>query len=125
MSVVPTGAIRDEGTSYHYAPPSREIGPTPAALRSIEETLARRGLPYVGGLTWTTDAPYRETRGKVERRVAEGCITVEMEAAALYTFVRVAGAKVLCIAHVTNTMGQSNEDSKKARRTAPQRRSRC
>jgi uridine phosphorylase len=81
---VPTGAIRDEGTSYHYAPPSREIGPTPGALRTIEETLARRELPYVAGRTWTTDAPYRETRGKVERRVAEGCITVEMEASALF-----------------------------------------
>jgi uridine phosphorylase len=53
-------------------------------VRTIEETLARRGVPYVGGLTWTTDAPYRETRGKVERRVVEGCITVEMEAAALF-----------------------------------------
>jgi uridine phosphorylase len=81
---VPTGAIRDEGTSYHYAPPSREIGPTPGALRTIEDTLTRRELPYVAGRTWTTDAPYRETRGKVARRVAEGCITVEMEASALF-----------------------------------------
>ena len=81
---VPTGAIRDEGTSYHYAPPSREIAPSPEVVRTIEETLSRRELPYVAGSTWTTDAPYRETRGKVERRVAEGCITVEMEAAALF-----------------------------------------
>jgi uridine phosphorylase len=81
---VPVAAVRDEGTSYHYAPPAREIRPSPDAVRAIEEALERRDLPYVAGTTWTTDAPSRETRGKVERRVAEGCITVEMEASALF-----------------------------------------
>ena len=35
------------------------------------------------GKTWTTDAPYRETVQKIAQRRAEGCLTVEMEAAGL------------------------------------------
>jgi uridine phosphorylase len=85
---VPTAAVRDEGTSYHYAPAGREVEPSPSALAAIEETLRRHRVPYLAGKTWTTDAPYRETRGKVERRVAEGCISVEMEASALFAIAR-------------------------------------
>jgi uridine phosphorylase len=92
--VVPTAAIRDEGTSYHYVPAAREAAPAPEATRAIEEALARRGLPYVTGTTWTTDAPYRETRQKVERRVAEGCLTVEMEASALFSIAAFRGVPI-------------------------------
>jgi uridine phosphorylase len=81
---VPTGAIRDEGTSYHYLPAAREVGPDASAMAAIRAVLDRHEVPFVSGKTWTTDAPYRETRGKVSRRVSEGCITVEMEAAALF-----------------------------------------
>lgn len=82
--IVPTAAIRDEGTSYHYLPASREVAPTADALEAILATLDARGVPHVAGKTWTTDAFYRETRDKVRRRVDEGCLTVEMEAAAFF-----------------------------------------
>jgi len=89
--VVPTAAIRDEGTSYHYLPASREVEPTNDALAAITATLDRRGVPHIVGKTWTTDAIYRETRDKVRRRVAEGCLTVEMEAAAFFAVARFRG----------------------------------
>jgi uridine phosphorylase len=89
--IVPTSAIRDEGTSYHYLPASREIGPTRDAVAAIEATLEARGVPYVTGKTWTTDGFYRETRDKVARRVAEGCLTVEMEAAAFFAVAQFRG----------------------------------
>ncbi|MGZ5305814.1 MAG: nucleoside phosphorylase [Actinomycetota bacterium] len=82
--IVPTAAIRDEGTSYHYLPPAREVQPTRRAVEAIVTTLERHHVPHVTGKTWTTDGLYRETRGKIERRVAEGCLTVEMEAAAFF-----------------------------------------
>jgi uridine phosphorylase len=82
--IVPTAAIRDEGTSYHYLPAGREVEPTRQAVDAIVGTLERHHVPHVTGKTWTTDGLYRETRGKVERRVAEGCLTVEMEAAAFF-----------------------------------------
>jgi uridine phosphorylase len=82
--VVPTAAIRDEGTSYHYLPPGREVEPDAAALAAIERTLSRHNVAYHRAKTWTTDGLYRETPAKVQRRRAEGCATVEMEAAALF-----------------------------------------
>ena len=80
--IVPDRAVRDEGTSFHYLPPSRTVDADPASVAVATAVLDRRGVPYNVGTTWTTDAPYRETRGKVARRRAEGCITVEMETAA-------------------------------------------
>lgn len=82
--IVPTAAIRDEGTSYHYLPAAREVAPTRQAMEAIVATLERHHVPFVEGKTWTTDGFYRETRAKVDRRVAEGCLTVEMEAAAFF-----------------------------------------
>jgi uridine phosphorylase len=78
-----------EGTSYHYLPAGRETEPSLGAVETIESVLRAHDVPFVTGKTWTTDAPYRETRGKVVSRVAEGCISVEMEAAALFAIARV------------------------------------
>jgi uridine phosphorylase len=95
--VVPTAAVRDEGTSYHYVPASRTVEPSRAAVDAIVATAERHGVPYVTGATWTTDAIYRETRDKVARRVREGCLTVEMEAAAFFA---VAGFRGVTFGHV-------------------------
>jgi uridine phosphorylase len=92
--VVPVAALRDEGTSHHYAPPSRLIEPTADAVEAITRTLEHNDVPFVTGTTWTTDAFYRETRSKVERRVSEGCLTVEMEAAALFAVARFRGVSL-------------------------------
>lgn len=81
--VVVTAAVRDEGTSYHYLPPAREIEANQGAVAALEKTLRRRGIPYQPGKTWTTDAPFRETRGKIAARREEGCVVVDMEAAAM------------------------------------------
>jgi uridine phosphorylase len=89
--VVPATAVRDEGTSYHYLPPGREVAASPAGVAAIEEVLTARGVPYVVGKTWTTDAFYRETPAKVRRRKAEGCLTVEMEAAAFFAVAQFRG----------------------------------
>ena len=72
-------ALRDEGTSYHYVAPSRWIAAQPAVTQVIRDVLTEQQIPFVEGPTWTTDAFYRETVAKVERRRNEGCLTVEME----------------------------------------------
>ncbi|MBN1933840.1 MAG: nucleoside phosphorylase [Anaerolineae bacterium] len=82
--VVPTSAVRDEGTSYHYLPPGREVEPTLEAVRAIEAVLAAHYVPYLKAKTWTTDAVFRETRARAAQRKAEGCLTVEMEAASMF-----------------------------------------
>ncbi len=89
--VVPSSAVRDEGTSYHYLPPSREVSPSPGAMTAIEQILNAHDVPYVVGKTWTTDAFFRETPGKVALRKGEGCLTVEMEAAAFFAVAQFRG----------------------------------
>jgi uridine phosphorylase len=82
--IILTGAVRDEGTSYHYLPPARVATPTPAAVAALEQTCQEAQQPYRLGKAWTTDAFYRETTARRALREAEGCIVVEMEAAAFF-----------------------------------------
>ena len=81
--VIPDCAVRDEGASYHYAPPSYEIKADADVAAHIAKTLTKLGLPHVAGKTWTTDAFYRETEDKIALRRLQGCLTVEMECAAM------------------------------------------
>lgn len=82
--IIPTVAVRDEGTSYHYLKPAREVESHKAATEYVISSLTEMKIPYTTGKTWTTDAMYRETPELIELRRQEGCITVEMEAAAFF-----------------------------------------
>ena len=81
--IVVSSAVRDEGVSYHYLPPDREVTADARAVDALVKTLEERGVPYRVGKTWTTDAPYRETVKKIAMRREEDCLTVEMESASL------------------------------------------
>jgi uridine phosphorylase len=84
-------AVRDEGTSFHYLPPSRTVHFDTAETQRLAAGLANLGVPSSLGTTWTTDADFRETRTRIERRRAEGCVAVEMEAASLAAVSRFRG----------------------------------
>lgn len=86
-----TSAVRDEGTSYHYLPPGREVEASPEAVQALEEACNRMNIPYRLAKTWTTDALYRETNARRALRVAEGCQVVEMEAAAFFAVAQFRG----------------------------------
>jgi uridine phosphorylase len=106
-------ALRDEGTSYHYAAPELFAEADPHIVAAVADGLKEAGLRAFVGPSWTTDAPFRETAGAVEAARAKGILAVEMEAAALYTFAHARNASVLCLAHVTNTMGLTQQDFEK------------
>jgi uridine phosphorylase len=89
--LVPVAAVRDEGTSYHYLPPAREVEASTEGVAAIAATLQTHGVEYLLTKTWTTDAIYRETPEKMRRRKAEGCLAVEMEAAAFFAVARFRG----------------------------------
>lgn len=90
--IVPTGAVRDEGTSHHYQPVEVAVVPHPLAVDAIDAELSDAGVPHDKGLTWTTDAIFRETPEKVARRREQGCISVEMEASAMFAVAMFRGA---------------------------------
>ena len=111
--VVIDRALRDEGTSYHYAAPAKYAEADPQLIAMAADALRQKQQPVFVGSSWTTDAPFRETAEAIEAARSQGILAVEMEAAALYTFARRTGAQVLCLAHVTNTMGQAGRDFEK------------
>lgn len=80
---IPTAALRQEGTSYHYLPPSREVELNREAVCAIEKVLEKQGLPYRRCKTWTTDGFYRETKDMIRYRKSEGYSVVEMECASM------------------------------------------
>jgi uridine phosphorylase len=106
-------ALRDEGTSYHYAAPSEYANACPRLLKAATEAVKPDGPRTISGASWTTDAPFRETSQAIQAAAGKGILAVEMEAAALYAFAEATGRKVLCLAHVTNTMAQSGADFEK------------
>jgi uridine phosphorylase len=106
-------ALRDEGTSYHYAPPSDYASACPNLLAAAVEAVKQDGPRTITGATWTTDAPFRETGEAIQAAADKGILAVEMEAAALYAFASATGSKILCLAHVTNTMARSGADFEK------------
>jgi len=111
--VVIDRALRDEGTSYHYAAPAQYAEADPQLVEIAEHALHGKAQHVITGATWTTDAPFRETADAIELARSKGALAVEMEAAALYAFAASVKAHVLCLAHVTNTMGQAGDDFEK------------
>src|SRR5256885_10477756 len=106
-------ALRDEGTSYHYVPPSPYSHLHHALLEMVCATWDQGRLPLHVGASWTTDAPFRETEAMIARCRAKGILTVEMEAAALYALAQARQFQIICFAHVTNQMGQTEGDFEK------------
>jgi uridine phosphorylase len=113
-------ALRDEGTSYHYAPAADFAEASASWVALADHAATAAGLEVLVGATWTTDAPFRETADAIAAAKAKGMLAVEMEAAALYAFARASGSAVLCLAHVTNTMGQTVHDFEKGARDGTQ-----
>jgi uridine phosphorylase len=95
--IVVESAVRDEGTSHHYLPAGRYVHADAHAAGILQTVLGDRRISFVTGRVWTTDAPYRETPAKIEQRRSEGCVAVDMEAAALAA---VASFRGVHLAHV-------------------------
>ena len=106
-------SLRDEGTSYHYVPPSDYSAIAEDLLALLDGAFSGLPQPVECGITWTTDAPFRETDSAIRYCRSKGIMAVEMEAAALYAFARAKAKPVICFAHVTNRMGTVEGDFEK------------
>ena len=108
--IIPTRAIRDEGTSYHYVPAADCIDVNTKYVEEFIAVLEEFGYPHVTGTTWTTDAFYRETRGKVETRKKMGAICVEMECAAMQALCDFRGVDYFQFLYAGDNLDHSNWD---------------
>ena len=108
--IIPRSAIRDEGTSYHYAPAADFVDVNKAHVDTFKAILDELGYPYVEGITWTTDAFYRETPKKVEARKAMGAVCVEMECAAMQAMCDFRGVEFFQFLYAGDNLDHSNWD---------------
>jgi len=108
--IIPTRAIRDEGTSYHYMPASDYIDFIQKYISELVEVLEGFGYPYVMGTTWTTDAFYRETRSKVNKRKEMGAICVEMECSAMQAMCDFRGVEYFQFLYAGDNLDHSTWD---------------
>jgi uridine phosphorylase len=106
-------AIRDEGTSYHYLPPSDFSFLKSDLKEKLTNAFDILDQKIFSGSTWTTDAPYRETEEAINHYKNIGIHAVEMEASALYAFAEARNKNVICFAHVTNQMASIAGDFEK------------
>lgn len=108
--VVPTKALRAEGTSYHYLPPSRWVDLHPDVRAACTSAVADAGFAYVEAPTWTTDAFFRETRATIAARRDEGCQVVDMECASIAACAQFRGARFGQILYTGDTLANDDHD---------------
>ena len=99
---IPTKAIRDEGTSYHYLPPSRYAETSEKLNSSLESILIERKVDFSKGIVWTTDAMYRETPKRIAARIKDGATGVEMETASLAAVAKARGVEYTCLLYYSD-----------------------
>lgn len=110
--ILPTSALRDEGTSYHYAPPGDEIAVNTRYGQLFMDMLEELHIGYASGKCWTTDAMYRETREKVARRKEQGCICVDMECSACGAVAQFRGRDVLQFFYAADNLDAEEWDAR-------------
>ncbi len=77
-------AYSEEGTSRHYIARKKIFHASIQLRQKIEKSLVERNLPFSGGFTVSTDAPFRETRGWLQDKQKKGINVVDMEASAVF-----------------------------------------
>lgn len=110
--IIPTSALRDEGTSFHYAPPSEEIEVNSRYRRMFTDILDEAGVRYTLGKCWTSDAIYRETRQKIAARKAAGCVCVDMECSAMAALARFRGKEVFQFFYAADNLDGEQWDAR-------------
>ena len=110
--IIPTKAIRDEGTSYHYVPANDFIDVNVKYVVEFKEVLEEFGYPYVEGTTWTTDAFYRETPKKVANRKAMGAVCVEMECASVQAMCHFRGVEFFQFLYAGDNLDSTEWDER-------------
>ena len=110
--ILPNCAMRDEGTSYHYAPPSDEIAVNARYGELFLDLMQELNVPCVTGKCWTTDSMYRETREKTARRKASGCVCVDMECASVASVAQFRGKEALHFFYAADNLDSAEWDER-------------
>ena len=113
--VIPTGTIREDGTSYHYLAPGEQAAPDVMVVDALRVSLGGRGLVWREGPVWTTDAPYREFVTKVQDYRDDGCLAVEMECSGIFAAAQVLGVRAATLLVVSDVLTEEWKPAFRAR----------
>lgn len=103
--IVPTSIYREEGYSYHYAPPSDYLEITNHAI--VADFMRRHDVDYVAGKGWSTDAIFNETKAKFAKRKNEGVLCVDMEGSGLQAIASHIGLELYLFFFAGDVLGQT------------------
>ncbi len=110
--MIVNSAVRDEGTSFHYAAPSRVINADARGVEIFQGVLDEAEIPHFIGRAWTTDALFRETRSRVNRRLDEGCQMVDMESSAFMAVAQYRNLRFAQILYAGDSLAGDTWDSR-------------
>lgn len=108
--IIPTAALRDEGTSYHYVPASDKLEIDSNVIKILESVFNRNNISYQKGITWTTDAMFRETPAKIKKRRQQGAIVVDMECSAMIAVSKFKGLNFAQFFYAADNLGHEKYD---------------
>jgi uridine phosphorylase len=116
--VISTGSIRGEGVSRHYLPPTEIVESSQEMALGLSAILAKQNHSHSSGLTWTTDAPFRELRRDVMDYQNRGVLAVDMEAAAMLAVAKTNGLPALALFSIADTLANGVWNMSKDLRSA-------
>jgi uridine phosphorylase len=102
--VIPRGAVSEEGTSRHYPIAADQAGPSLDLVRHLKTALGSTLEDVHEGWVWSTDAPFRETVGKVLGYQKQGVLAVDMEISALFTVAAFRGIELAAALTVSDEL---------------------
>lgn len=82
--ILSTAAVRGEGVSRHYLPPGDVVHSSAELLNKVSGVFRDQNMNFQEGITWTTDAPFRELRVDILKYQKDGILAVDMEAAGVF-----------------------------------------
>lgn len=106
---IPTAALRQEGTSYQYLPPAREVHTDAQVNGAIKKAVESAGYSCKECKTWTTDALFRETKEMVNYRRQEGYVVVDMECASMAACAQMRGAAFGQLLFTADSLADENK----------------
>jgi len=110
--ILPVRAVREEGTSFHYAPASEEIEGNLLHRQDFLELCNRSAFSIRCGKTWTTDGVYRETANRVREMQERGCICVDMECSAVFALTQFRGYDIFQFFYAADNLDDEEWDER-------------
>lgn len=102
--LIVTKALRDDGISLHYQPPTRYSHPSPRLTACLIEAAGGHQAHVHSGPVWTTTAHFRQALPRLHAFRAEGCRAVNNETAQAFSVGWLRGVEMASLLNIGDTL---------------------